>query len=144
MSSWRHLTGDLNFAELESWAAVKGAREYGTGSVWDDVNLSYDISVGENIFWNTGGDVGSSPAPSSAPTMRAWAGRSNAPISARGSAVRATSYARHSNALGRHRPLAWTSEGLLAGWLSALGRRPQGRNCCALGAGSQCTSDSCT
>ena len=50
------LDGDLDFTSLESWSGAPG--ESGTGTVWGDGDLSYDIAVDGNVFARTGGDQG--------------------------------------------------------------------------------------
>ena len=53
------LDGDLDFTSLESWSGGPG--ELGTGTMWGDGNLSYDIAVEGNVFARTergGGDEG--------------------------------------------------------------------------------------
>ena len=50
------LSGDLDFASLESWAAAPG--DPGTGAMWGDGDLNYDIVVEGNVFARTGGDAG--------------------------------------------------------------------------------------
>ena len=50
------LDGDLDFTSLESWSGAPGER--GTGTMWGDGDLSYDIAVDGNVFARTGGDEG--------------------------------------------------------------------------------------
>ena len=50
------LDGDLDFTSLESWSGAPG--ELGTGTMWGDGDLTYDIAVEGNIFARTGGDEG--------------------------------------------------------------------------------------
>ena len=50
------LDGQLGFSGLESWAAQPGA--LGTGNLWGNGNLQYDITVRGNTFAQTGGDGG--------------------------------------------------------------------------------------
>ena len=50
------LSGVLDFTSLESWAAAPG--ETGTGAMWGDGDLNYDIAVEGNVFARTGGDDG--------------------------------------------------------------------------------------
>ena len=50
------LDGDLDFTSLESWTGAPG--ELGTGIMWGDGDLSYDITVEGNVFARTGGDEG--------------------------------------------------------------------------------------
>ena len=50
------LNGDLDFTSLESWSGAPG--ELGTGAMWGDGDLSYDITVEGNVFARTGGDDG--------------------------------------------------------------------------------------
>ena len=50
------LSGDLDFTSLESWAGAPGAA--GTGAMWGDGDLNYDITVQGNVFARTGGDEG--------------------------------------------------------------------------------------
>ena len=52
------MTGDLNFTSLETWPTDSALREIGTGSMWGDGDLRYDIAVFENTFRETGGDAG--------------------------------------------------------------------------------------
>ena len=53
-----NLTGDLEFTEIEMWAVNQPPGEIGTGSMWRDGDLHYDIAVLENTFRETGGDAG--------------------------------------------------------------------------------------
>ena len=48
------LDGDLDFTSLESWSGAPGA--LGTGIMWGDGDLNYDIAVEGNVFARTGGD----------------------------------------------------------------------------------------
>ncbi len=50
------LDGDLDFTSLESWFGAPG--DLGTGTVWGDGDLSYDVAVVGNVFARTGGDEG--------------------------------------------------------------------------------------
>lgn len=50
------LDGDLDFTSLESWSGAPG--KLGTGVMWGDGDLSYDIAVDGNVFARTGGDEG--------------------------------------------------------------------------------------
>ena len=50
------LDGDLDFTSLESWSGAPG--EMGTGTMWGDGDLNYDIAVDGNVFARTGGDEG--------------------------------------------------------------------------------------
>ena len=50
------LSGDLDFTSLESWAAAPG--DPGTGAMWGDGDLNYDIAVEGNVLARTGGDDG--------------------------------------------------------------------------------------
>ena len=50
------LGGDLDFTELESWAGAPGLA--GTGAMWRDGDLSYQVSVRGNLFRRVGGDNG--------------------------------------------------------------------------------------
>ncbi|MDE0050021.1 MAG: hypothetical protein OXO52_09575 [Rhodospirillales bacterium] len=53
------LDGDLDFTSLESWSGAPGA--LGTGTMWGDGDLSYDITVEGNVFARiapAGGDEG--------------------------------------------------------------------------------------
>ena len=50
------LSGDLDFTSLESWSGAPG--ETGTGAMWGDGDLNYDIAVEGNVFARTGGDDG--------------------------------------------------------------------------------------
>ena len=52
------LTGTVEFAELEHWAANAGPGALGTGTAWNDGDLSYGIEVRGNTFVQTGGDDG--------------------------------------------------------------------------------------
>ena len=74
------LDGDLDFTSLETWTGTPGA--LGSGTMWGDGDLTYDIAVEGNVFARTGGTRGRSPARSSVPPTRAWAVRSSAPTSA--------------------------------------------------------------
>ena len=50
------LDGDLDFTSLESWSGAPG--ELGTGAMWGDGDLTYNIAVDGNVFARTGGDDG--------------------------------------------------------------------------------------
>ena len=54
------LDGDLDFTSLESWSGAPGA--LGSGTMWGDGDLNYDIAVDGNVFARTddgtGGDEG--------------------------------------------------------------------------------------
>lgn len=50
------LSGDLDFTSLESWAGAPG--ETGTGAMWGDGDLNYDVAIHGNVFARTGGDEG--------------------------------------------------------------------------------------
>ena len=52
------LTGRVEFAGLEQWAANTAPGAPGTGATWDDGNLRYGIEVRGNTFMQTGGDAG--------------------------------------------------------------------------------------
>ena len=52
------LNGDLDFTELEYWCAGQAPGKTGTGTVWSDGDLSYDLEVRGNTFTRTGGDAG--------------------------------------------------------------------------------------
>ena len=52
------LEGDLDFTNLESWAAGRAPGAIGTGTTWSDGDLSYDIGIRGNTFVRTGGDSG--------------------------------------------------------------------------------------
>ena len=52
------LDGDLDFSNLESWAANAPPGDVGTGQQWDGGTLSYDVQVRGNTFIQTGGDEG--------------------------------------------------------------------------------------
>lgn len=52
----RSFNGGLEFTELESWAG--SPVELGTGALWGDGDLQYDITVRGNTFLRTGGDDG--------------------------------------------------------------------------------------
>ena len=52
------LTGTVEFAELEQWAANAAPGALGTGAIWDDGDLRYDIEVRGNTFVQTAGDAG--------------------------------------------------------------------------------------
>ena len=53
------MTGDLDFTDIEAWGANEPLGTEGTGAVWGDGDLSYDIVVEGNTFVETGGDDGS-------------------------------------------------------------------------------------
>ena len=50
------LSGDLDFTSLESWSGAPG--ESGSGAMWGDGDLNYDVAVRGNVFARTGGDEG--------------------------------------------------------------------------------------
>ena len=52
------LTGMVEFAGLEQWAANAAPGAPGTGATWDDGDLRYDIEVRGNTFVQTAGDAG--------------------------------------------------------------------------------------
>lgn len=52
------LDGTLGFSDLESWAAGVAPGAIGSGTVWGDGDLDYEIRVRGNTFVQTGGDDG--------------------------------------------------------------------------------------
>ena len=52
------LTGGVEFAGLERWAANAAPGALGTGATWNDGDLRYGIEVRGNTFVQTGGDAG--------------------------------------------------------------------------------------
>ena len=52
------LTGGVEFAGLERWAANAAPDALGTGATWNDGDLRYGIEVRGNTFVQTGGDAG--------------------------------------------------------------------------------------
>ena len=52
------LTGWVEFAGLEQWAANAAPGAPGTGAIWDDGDLRYGIEVRGNTFVQTAGDAG--------------------------------------------------------------------------------------
>ena len=52
------LTGDIDFTNLEAWAAGAPPGAIGTGGRWGDGDLVYTITVTGNNFVQTGGDDG--------------------------------------------------------------------------------------
>ena len=52
------LTGGVEFAGLEQWAANAAPGALGTGTTWNDGDLSYGIEIRGNTFVQTGGDAG--------------------------------------------------------------------------------------
>ena len=50
------LAGDLDFTSLETWISTPDA--LGSGTMWGDGDLHYDIAVDGNVFARTGGDEG--------------------------------------------------------------------------------------
>ena len=52
------LTGTVEFTGLEQWAANAAPGAPGTGAIWDDGDLRYDIEVRGNTFVQTAGDAG--------------------------------------------------------------------------------------
>ena len=52
------LTGRVKFTGLEQWAANAAPGAPGTGAIWDDGDLRYDIEVRGNTFVQTAGDAG--------------------------------------------------------------------------------------
>ena len=53
------LAGTADFTGLEQWAADAAPGALGTGTMWHDGDLRYDIEVRRNTFVQTGGDDGS-------------------------------------------------------------------------------------
>ena len=51
-------SGRIDFTGLESWEAHAAPGAVGTGSLWQDGDLSYTIEMRGNTFGQTGGDVG--------------------------------------------------------------------------------------
>ena len=81
------LSGDLDFTSLESWSGAPG--ETGSGAMWGDGDLNYDVAVRGNVFGRTGGDEGHITGAFFGASTRAWAERSSATTSAPGSAAHA-------------------------------------------------------
>ena len=52
------MLGTVDFTGLELWAADVAPGALGSGSVWNDGDLRYDIGVWGNTFVQTGGDTG--------------------------------------------------------------------------------------
>ena len=52
------LDGDLEFSELEYWSAGEAPGAAGSGTLWNDGDLSYDVEVRGNTFVRTAGDQG--------------------------------------------------------------------------------------
>ena len=52
------LTGQLDFTNLEQWGVNAAPGSMGTGAIWGDGELGYDIEVSGNTFVQTGGDDG--------------------------------------------------------------------------------------
>ena len=52
------LTGDLQFTQLEHWSTGQAPGAVGTGAVWTNASLSYDVEVRGNTFVRTAGDEG--------------------------------------------------------------------------------------
>ena len=52
------LDGDLEFSELEYWSAGEAPGAAGSGTLWNDGDLSYDVEVRGNTFTRTAGDDG--------------------------------------------------------------------------------------
>ena len=52
------MLGSADFTGLEQWAADAAPGDLGTGTVWNDGDLRYDIEVRGNTFVQTGGDAG--------------------------------------------------------------------------------------
>ena len=52
------MSGSLNFSGLERWATGAAPGPAGSGTVWNDGELSYRIAVHGNAFAQTGGDTG--------------------------------------------------------------------------------------
>ena len=52
------LAGTADFTALEQWAADAAPGALGTGTMWHDGDLGYDIEVRGNTFVQTGGDDG--------------------------------------------------------------------------------------
>ena len=55
----RQKDGDIDFTVLEAWAPNMAPGGVGTGAMWGDGDLKYDIAVSGNAFVQTGGDAGS-------------------------------------------------------------------------------------
>ena len=58
MISLSSMTGSADFTALESWSAGTAPGAAGTGTMWLDGDLGYEISVRKNTFRETGGDDG--------------------------------------------------------------------------------------
>ncbi len=52
----QNLRGDLDFTDMEQWTGAPGA--VGSGDIWGDGDLGYDIAVQGNTFSRVGGDSG--------------------------------------------------------------------------------------
>ena len=52
------MAGELEFSDLESWAANAAPGATDSGSTWGDGDLEYQISVSGSAFHSTGGDAG--------------------------------------------------------------------------------------
>ena len=52
------LAGDLQFTNLEHWNTGQAPGDVGTGTIWSDGTLSYDVDVRGNTFLRIAGDQG--------------------------------------------------------------------------------------
>ena len=52
------LSGRIDFTDLESWAPHATPGTIGSGSLWQDGDLSYTLEMHGNTFVQTGGDDG--------------------------------------------------------------------------------------
>ena len=52
------LNGQLEFANLESWAPNAAPGQIGSGTIWGDGDLQYTVGVRGNTFVQNGGDEG--------------------------------------------------------------------------------------
>ena len=52
------MSGSADFTELQMWPTEMSPGKLGTGLIWNTGKLAYDITVGGNYFYSTGGDDG--------------------------------------------------------------------------------------
>ena len=53
-----NLDGQLEFSQLEQWTAGQAPGQPGSGTMWDDNDLTYTVDVRGNTFTRTGGGDG--------------------------------------------------------------------------------------
>ena len=68
------LDGNIDFTNLEAWAAGAAPGALGTGSRWGDGDLGYTVTVFQNQFVQTGGDAGAVTGAFFGPNHESMAG----------------------------------------------------------------------